>query len=117
MISKYKASWFNQKHDVLFAGTGTAVGTIAWCGELVAWTDATQMRVLDTSTMTAICYIEAPEGISARAVFPSSLLWASDTDLYVCWADSFRHLQMSHAPPRQASSEEPTNDSTKWSKR
>ena len=106
MLSKYKASWFNQKHDVLFAGTGTAVGAIAWNGALVAWTDAAQMRVMDITSMTAICYLEAPEGVGVRASFPSSLLWASDTELYVCWADSFRHLEMSHAPARQVSSEE-----------
>jgi hypothetical protein len=95
MLSRYKASWFNQVHDVLFAGTGTAVSAIAWNGgNLIAWTDATQMRVLDVGTMSAVCYLEAPDGVGVGSLFPSSLVWPSETDLYVCWADSFRHLEM-----------------------
>lgn len=95
MLSRYKASWFNQVHDVLFAGTGSAVSTIAWNGgDLIAWTDATQMKVMNISTMTAVCYLEAPDGVGVGALFPSSLVWVSETDLYVAWADSFRHLEI-----------------------
>ena len=95
MLSRYKASWFNQVHDVLFAGGGTAVRTIGWNGQaLVAWTDATQMRVMNINTMSAVCYLEAPDGVGANSLFPSSLIWASETDLYIGWADTFRHLEI-----------------------
>ena len=53
----------------------------------------------DSSTLTAVCYLESPLGTSSSsnstsASFPCSLVWASKYDLFIGWADSFRHLEL-----------------------
>ena len=87
-------SWYAQKKHVLFAGAGTAVTTIAWLGDMIAWADALQVRIMDVSSLVAICYLECPSGVDPRSSFPCTLVWASYHDLFIGWADSFRHLEL-----------------------
>ncbi len=92
-LSRHRISWYSQKKDILFAGAGTAVTTIAWLGDLIAWADALQVRIMDANTLTAICYLDSPSGVGTTSL-PCSLCWASEHDLFVGWADSFRHLEL-----------------------
>lgn len=93
-LTHHRTVWFAQKNAVLFQGADSAVTTIAWRGNFVAWADATQVRLMDISTQTAVCFLEAPSGVGVDSPFPCSLYWEADTDLFVCWADSFRHVEL-----------------------
>ncbi len=91
-LTKHRITWYTQKKEVLFAGAGSAITTIAWLGDLVAWADSTQVRIMDANTLSAICYLNSPSG-TGNVSFPCCLHWASNHDLFVGWADSFRHLE------------------------
>ena len=88
------SSWLSQKKQVLFAGAGTPVSTIAWMGNMIAWADASQVRLMDVSSSAAVCYLDCPSGVDPHGSFPCTLVWASYHDLFVGWADSFRHLEL-----------------------
>lgn len=53
----HKHAWFSQKDVELFKGAGTPVSSIVWRGNVVAWADASQVRLMDISTETAICFL------------------------------------------------------------
>lgn len=89
------ASSSSHKHQrELFPGADSPVSTITWRGSVVAWADATQLRVMEVSSQTAICYLNAPPNIGIENPFPCSLFWDTDMDLLIGWADSFRVLHL-----------------------
>ena len=81
----------------LFNGADSAVTTIAWRGNVVAWGDATQVRIMDLATQSAICFLNCPQGVSTYNPLPCSLFWESESDLFIGWADSVRHVELSIA--------------------
>ncbi len=91
----HRKSTFSYKDIVLFSGASSAVSSIAWRGNLVAWCDTNTVRIMDISTQTAICRLNAPQGVSVDDPYPCSLFWSSDYDLLVGWADSFRQVSVS----------------------
>lgn len=95
-LIRYRMTWLSNKSNLLSKGNDTAVATISWRGDIVAWADASQLKLLDVKTMTAICYLECPSGVSIDDPLPCVLFWASDKDLYIGWADTFRHLELTH---------------------
>jgi hypothetical protein len=52
----HKQAWF-AKDIELFSGSGSSVNAIAWRGDVVAWADASQVRLMDVTTQVAICYL------------------------------------------------------------
>lgn len=101
-LTLHRTTWFAQKNVVLFQGADSAVQTISWRGYLVAWADASQVRLMDISTQSAICYLDAPSGVGASNPFPCALFWKSESDLFVTWADSFRHIELTATGPSLA---------------
>ena len=93
----HKTIWFTQKNVTLFNGADSAVTTIAWRGNVVAWGDATQVRIMDLATQSAICFLNCPQGVSTYSPLPCCLFWESESDLYIGWADSIRHVELSIA--------------------
>ena len=91
----HKTIWFTQKNVTLFNGADSAVTTIAWRGNVVAWGDATQVRIMDLATQSAICFLNCPQGVSTYSPLPCCLFWESESDLYIGWADSIRHVELS----------------------
>ena len=90
--------WFSQKNVTLFNGADSPVSVIAWRGNIVAWGDATQVRIMDLSTQSAICFLNCPQGVSAYSPLPCCLFWESECDILIGWADSVRHVELSTAP-------------------
>lgn len=91
----HRTAWFNQKKDItLFNGTGSAVTNIVWRGDLVAWSDAGAVRVMDISNQTGICHLNPPTGISAEDPFPCCIYWESEDNLIVGWADYFYDIKI-----------------------
>lgn len=68
--------------------------SIAWHKNYLAWSDAAHVRVMDTDTQTAICYLSAPVGVGIHNPFPCHLFWESDNSLLIGWADRFRQLEL-----------------------
>lgn len=94
----HRQVWFSQKNVVLFGGNESPVQKIVWRGNFIAWADSSQVRLMDISTQSAICYINCPLGVGPQNPYPCSLWWDSDTDLLIGWADSFRHLRLVSTP-------------------
>eukprot|EP01041_Mallomonas_annulata_P004788 gene4788-9542_t len=90
----HRHGWFTQKNVTLFSGADSPVQKISWRGNIVAWADATQVRLMDITTQSAICYLSCPQGVGPQNPYPCTLYWESETDLLIGWADSFRHLQL-----------------------
>ena len=90
----HRTLWFTQKDVVLFNGADSPVSKIVWRRNVVAWADATSVRLIDISNQSAICYLDCPSGVNLRYTLPCSLFWESDTDLFIAWGDSFRHLEL-----------------------
>jgi len=90
----HRHAWFSQKDIELFRGSGTPVCALAWRGDVVAWADSSQVRVMDVATQAAICYLNSPPNVGPSNPFPCRLFWESEYDLLVGWADSLRHLQL-----------------------
>ena len=64
---------------------------------MVAWGDATQVRIMDLATQSAICFLNCPQGVSTYSPLPCCLFWESESDLFIGWADSVRHVELSIA--------------------
>jgi hypothetical protein len=91
----HRTVWFSQKNVTLFNGADSPVSVIAWRGNIVAWGDATQVRIMDLSTQSAICFLNCPQGVSAYSRLPCCLFWESECDILIGWADSVRHVELS----------------------
>lgn len=78
----------------LFHGTGSSVNAVTWRGNVVAWADASHVRLMEVHSQTAICYLNSPPNIGVNNPFPCSLFWDTDMDLMIGWADSFRQLHL-----------------------
>lgn len=89
----HKLVWFSQRNVVLFHGSDSPISVIAWRGNIVAWADSTHVRVLNIAKQTAICSVNCPSGVGLKNIFPCHLIWETDSDLLIGWADSFRHLE------------------------
>ena len=79
----------------LFNGADSPVTTIAWRGNIVAWGDASQVRILDLATQSAICFLNCPLGVGISSPLPCCLFWESECDLLIGWADCVRHVELS----------------------
>ena len=91
----HRTVWFAQKNVTLFTGADSPVSAISWRGNIVAWADSSQVRLMDVTTQTAICYLCCPDGVGPHhTLLPCSLFWESDCDLLVGWGDSFRHVEL-----------------------
>ena len=91
----YSQVWFTTKQLILFNGDDSAVSNITWRGNVIAWADACQVRLLDIASKTAICCVPSPAGVSKVNPYPCKLFWESNTNLYIGWADDFRNLELS----------------------
>ena len=81
--------------NILFTGAGSPVACLAIspCQTILAWSDHSNVRVMDISTQTAICFVPSPTGV-CLGLFPCSLFWESDLSLLIGWGDSFRQLTL-----------------------
>jgi hypothetical protein len=104
------ASLRDQKE--LFHGSGSAVSTVTWRGSVVAWADATHVRLMEVTSQTAICYLNCPPNIGTNNPFPCSLFWYTDMDLLIGWADSFRQLHLVQTTHPVASGSSPASSSS-----
>lgn len=96
----HRTSWFKKKDIVLFNGADSPVSIITWRENIVAWADATQVRLMDINTQSAICFLDCPHGVDIEHPLPCCLFWESDCDLLIGWADSFRHLELHFGPKK-----------------
>ena len=94
----HKTAWFAPKNIVLYSGSGSPISSITWRGVVVAWSDMSQVRLLDISTQSALCYLDCPVGVSLQCPIPCRLHWESNQDLWIAWADTCRHLELRLAP-------------------
>jgi vacuolar protein sorting-associated protein 41 len=99
-----RTKWYTQKYDVLFDGQGSPICSITRRGDLVAWADALHVRVMNIVTKSALCYVSCPIGVTIHNSFPCHIFWESNQDLYIGWADSFRHLEIGPAMSSGSSS-------------
>ena len=90
----YSQVWFTKKQLILFSGDDSAVSVISWRGNVIAWADACQVRLLDIASKTAICCLSSPAGVSKVNPYPCKLFWESNSNLYIGWADNFRNLEL-----------------------
>eukprot|EP01035_Chromulina_nebulosa_P019588 gene19588-25491_t len=90
----HKQVWFTNKNSVLYQGQDSPVNAIVWRKDLIAWSDSTMLRVMNITTQSAVCYVNAPTGVSINNPFPCKLFWDSDKDLLIGWADSYRHMEL-----------------------
>jgi hypothetical protein len=94
----HRTVWFTQKNVTLFNGADSAISNIAWRGNVVAWADATQVRLMNLSTQSAICFLDSPIGVGIESPLPCCLFWESEFDLMIGWGDSFRHIDLITTP-------------------
>jgi hypothetical protein len=52
----HRHTWYTKDIE-LFRGSSSPVSAIAWRGDVVAWADAGQVRVMNVVTQAAICYL------------------------------------------------------------
>ena len=103
--------WFTQREWVtIFAGDNSSVSRITWRGDVIAWSDADQVRLLDAELLRTldaaqlrrldlfslpnICRLSSPPGVSRLNPYPCRMFWHSDSELFVGWADCFQHLKL-----------------------
>lgn len=84
-------TWFTKDID-LFRGSSSPVSAIAWRGDVIAWADAGQVRVMNITTQAAICYLNrsdlslpdwvitccSPPNVGPQNPFPCHLFWESE---------------------------------------
>ena len=95
-VIHHHIQWMSQKNTTLFNGSALPVTNIVWRGSTLVWADTEQVRLLDMSTRSAICCINCPV-IDRDLPLPCTFLWASEADLYIGWADTFTHIELSPA--------------------
>lgn len=78
--------WFGKKDIVLFEKEGP-IYNIKWCGNLVAWANDLGVKIYDLATKEMIAYIDRPKGSPRPDLFRCCLIWETNRDLIVGWAD------------------------------
>jgi vacuolar protein sorting-associated protein 41 len=110
----HKQVWFTNKNVTLFAGNDSPVTSISWRKDIVAWADLTLVRLMNITTQTAICFVNPPSGVGTQNPFPCQFFWETDTDLFLAWADSARHVEvLAPASSISSSSQNPKPSSSK----
>jgi hypothetical protein len=67
-----------------------AISAVAWEGSLVAWANATGVKVIDIDRLEPVSFVAAPAGAPPADACPPRLLWESDTSLLVAWGADVR---------------------------
>jgi len=65
------------KTTLLFNGADSPVSVITWRRNIIAWADSNQVRLLDSSTQTPICFVNSPEGVSSLNPYPCKVIKAT----------------------------------------
>jgi WD40 repeat protein len=87
----HRHTWFTKDIE-LFRGSSSPVTAIAWRGDVVAWADAGQVRVMNITTQAAVCYLNrsviflvhlisllsSPPNVGPQNPFPCKLFWESE---------------------------------------
>lgn len=76
---------------------------------MVAWADASHLRLMEVTSQTAICYLSCPPNIGVNNPFPCSLFWDTNMDLLIGWGDSFRQLHLVQTGPQGQTSSQGGN--------
>lgn len=120
-----KRGFFQRRVDaVLYQAVPTddsstkGILSLSWRGNLVAWADASGIRLLDSDSWQRLCHVDRPVGgkpslyPSLRAVLPT-LCWETSTRLLVAWGDCLLSLdateQQQSTPPVEISLSPGTN--------
>jgi hypothetical protein len=113
---------FQRRNDtVLFQGTHSnnsnsnnntttaAIECIAWRASLVAWADASGIKLMDVDTLTRIAHIDRPTG-ARPTLYPTisalqpHLCFETTKTLLVAWGDCLMTMQIKEVPPSSSSS-------------
>jgi len=104
----HERGWLGQKEVVLHSGE-SPVWAASWRTNLIAWaTDEVRrvhigrltgqgVRVLDASTQQRVAFVARSSSLRAD-IHPCSLVWASDRQLIIGWADSLTLLDIRDRP-------------------
>lgn len=101
-----KRGFFQRRNDaVIYQGTKTTDGVylgieeIAWRGPLVAWADASGIKLFDVDTQARIAQVDRPTG-ARPSLYPTvsslkpSLCFETKDNLLVAWGDCLMNLSI-----------------------
>lgn len=94
-LPKGLAVWNSKKTQVIFSGDASPVTQINRVDAYVVWADLQRVRILDLKSLSSICVLDGPSGVSIHQPLPVSLFWESNVHLWIGWGNSIRNIQIS----------------------
>ncbi|KAI9098827.1 hypothetical protein DFS34DRAFT_619093 [Phlyctochytrium arcticum] len=81
--------WFGTKDVVISSGEGP-IYAVQWRGNFIAWANEAGVKIYDVSTQQKFAYVDRPPNSPRADLYRCNLVWKSDVDLMIGWADSVK---------------------------
>ncbi|KAJ3144786.1 Vacuolar protein sorting-associated protein 41 [Geranomyces variabilis] len=81
--------WFGNKDVTISSGEGP-IYTVQWRGNFIAWANEAGVKIYDVSSQQKIAFIDRPPNSPRADLFRCNLVWKTDYQLLVGWADSVK---------------------------
>ncbi|KAJ3013357.1 Vacuolar protein sorting-associated protein 41 [Thoreauomyces humboldtii] len=81
--------WFGNKDITISSGEGP-IYAAQWRGNFIAWANEAGVKIYDVTTQQKIAYVDRPPNSPRADLFRCNLVWTSDYQLLMGWADSVK---------------------------
>jgi hypothetical protein len=98
-----RRGFFRQRQDtIVYQGTAQEIQAVAWRGTILAFADASGIRLVDLDNMNRIAHVDRPTG-ARPSLYPTVtellpvMTWETSSTLLVAWGDCLLSLQVRDA--------------------
>ncbi|KAJ3190235.1 Vacuolar protein sorting-associated protein 41 [Gaertneriomyces sp. JEL0708] len=81
--------WFGNKDIVISSGEGP-IYNVKWRATFVAWANEAGIKIYDIASQQKFAYIDRPPNSPRADLFRCNLVWKSDVELLIGWADNVK---------------------------
>ncbi|KAI8921093.1 hypothetical protein DFJ77DRAFT_448518 [Powellomyces hirtus] len=81
--------WFGNKDVTISSGEGP-IYTVQWRGNYIAWANEAGVKIYDMTSQQRIAFVDRPPNSPRADLFRCNLVWKSDSQLLIGWADSVK---------------------------
>ncbi|KND01521.1 uncharacterized protein SPPG_03320, partial [Spizellomyces punctatus DAOM BR117] len=81
--------WFGNKDVVISSGEGP-IYAVQWRADFIAWANEAGVKIYDVSSQQKFAYVDRPPDSPRADLFRCNLVWKSEIELLIGWADSVK---------------------------
>ncbi|KAI8819466.1 uncharacterized protein EV422DRAFT_497948 [Fimicolochytrium jonesii] len=89
VLSMSGKGWFGTRDATISSGEGP-IYSVLWRENFIAWANEAGVKIYDVAAQQKFAYVDRPPNSPRADLFRCHLVWKSDTQLLIGWADSVK---------------------------